>query len=114
MNTTTQKRAKTGGEFGANGDWYEGGKFIATTEQPKGKPAARKARRVQVEPYTWVESDGVAIFGMVGTQAEYIDRYNPKAGIRPNVAGCNYYGSEYHGQPVAALCERFNNGERWV
>jgi hypothetical protein len=30
--TTTQRRAKAGGEYGANGDWYEGGKFIATEE----------------------------------------------------------------------------------
>lgn len=27
----TQKRASVGGERGANGEWYEGGKFIATT-----------------------------------------------------------------------------------
>ena len=34
MNTSTtdQRRAKAGGEYGANGEWYEGGKFIATQE----------------------------------------------------------------------------------
>ena len=26
----TQRRAKAGGEYGSNGEWYEGGKFIAT------------------------------------------------------------------------------------
>lgn len=31
-NTTDQRRAKAGGEYGANGEWYEGGKFIATKE----------------------------------------------------------------------------------
>lgn len=31
-NTTDQRRAKAGGEYGANGEWYEGGKFIATQE----------------------------------------------------------------------------------
>lgn len=30
--TTTQRRAQAGGEIGANGEWYEGGKFIATQE----------------------------------------------------------------------------------
>jgi len=30
--TTDQRRAKAGGEYGANGEWYEGGKFIATKE----------------------------------------------------------------------------------
>lgn len=29
---TSQRRANVGGEFGANGEWYEGGKFIATQE----------------------------------------------------------------------------------
>ena len=29
---TTQQRARVGGELGANGEWYEGGKFIATQE----------------------------------------------------------------------------------
>lgn len=29
---TGQRRAKAGGEYGANGEWYDGGKFIATAE----------------------------------------------------------------------------------
>lgn len=29
-NYTGQRRAKVGGEMGPNGEWYEGGKFIAT------------------------------------------------------------------------------------
>ena len=34
MNTiTTQKRAAKGGEFGANGEFYTGGKFINTVEE---------------------------------------------------------------------------------
>lgn len=37
-----QRRAKAGGEVGANGDWYEGGKFIATQEDTiKSAPPAR-------------------------------------------------------------------------
>lgn len=37
-NDMGQKRAKVGGEFGANGEWYEGGKFIATKDRPKLTP----------------------------------------------------------------------------
>lgn len=33
-----QRRARKGGELGANGEWYEGGKFIATTEAAKSAP----------------------------------------------------------------------------
>lgn len=32
MKTTDQKRAKAGGEYGVNGEWYEGGKFIAAQQ----------------------------------------------------------------------------------
>lgn len=44
MTTTTdandigQRRARAGGERGANGEWYEGGKFIATKDNPKSAP----------------------------------------------------------------------------
>ena len=34
-----QRRAAPGGEVGANGEWYEGGKFIATKDNPKTAPA---------------------------------------------------------------------------
>lgn len=37
-----QRRAKPGGEYGANGEWYEGGKFIATRDNPKSAPQERK------------------------------------------------------------------------
>lgn len=38
-----QRRAKAGGEYGANGDWYEGGKFIATKDSTvKSAPVARR------------------------------------------------------------------------
>lgn len=50
-------RAAKGGQFGANGEWYSGGKFIATTDHPKGCKPARKgcARRVQVGPAEFTE-----------------------------------------------------------
>lgn len=36
-----QKRAAAGGEYGPNGEWYKGGAWIATTEEPKGAPVVR-------------------------------------------------------------------------
>jgi hypothetical protein len=111
-------RAKIGGEFGANGEWYEGGRFINTIpENPKvhgSKP--RKARKVQVEPYVWVVDDRRPIFSIVGTGAEYIDRNDWTKGIRP-YAPCFTNGVMYNGETlenVQALCDRFNAGERWM
>lgn len=42
-----QARAVKGGEFGANGEFYEGGKFLATTEAPK-SISFRKGKLVRV------------------------------------------------------------------
>ncbi|BCQ28725.1 hypothetical protein NK8_69150 (plasmid) [Caballeronia sp. NK8] len=52
---STQRRAKPGGETGANGEWYEGGgKFIATRDNPKRAERSRKAtRKVEIEPRKW-------------------------------------------------------------
>lgn len=43
MTTTNdgQRRAAAGGELGANGEWYEGGKFIATKDNSKSCGAKR-------------------------------------------------------------------------
>ena len=113
--TATQTRAKVGGEVGANGEFYEGGKFLNTVaDKGKGKPAKPKARKVQVEPYVWVVSDRTPIFSMVGAQAGYVDRYAPAKGICPSVAGVAYYGDTFRGVSVAELCARFNAGERWL
>jgi len=116
---TTQKRARIGGETGTNGEFYEGGKFLPSTERPKGKPVKKKPRKVNVEPYVWVTlepgDNRKPILSIVGTGAAYIDRYDWRKGIKPympafqNGVMCNGETLEN----VAALCERFNAGERW-
>ena len=36
--------------------WYEGGKFIATTERAKSSATKKKVTgRVEIEPYVWVD-----------------------------------------------------------
>lgn len=118
---TMTKQAAKGGEVGTNGEFYEGGKFLPSTEQPKkkgSKPA--RARKVNVEPYVWVTlepgDDRRPIFGIVGTGAEYIDRYDWKKGIRP-YAPAFRDGVAFSGETieaVSALCDRFNAGQRWM
>jgi len=55
MNDEVQPRAKAGGEFGPNGEWYEGGAFIATSERTrKGgtmrrEPTAEELERIAAE-----------------------------------------------------------------
>lgn len=116
----TTKRAMKGGQVGANGEWYEGGKFINTIPEngKKEGSTARKPRKVQVEPYTWVidPENRRPIFSIVGTGAVYIDRYTPAKGIMPYEpcfnGGVMYNGTTY--AEIKALCDRYNAGERWM
>lgn len=113
-------RAKKGGEYGANGEWYKGGRFLNTVaENPKkeGSSNSKATRKQQVAPYQWElppTSDHFAIFKIVGTMAAYVDRYNPERGIEPFEPGIRHYGSTFRGHEVADLCEAYNRGERWA
>jgi hypothetical protein len=116
----TTKRAKKGGEYGANGEWYEGGKFINTIPENDKKSGSRKrtARKVQVRPYTWEAGrDGeFPTFAVLGGQAVYVDRYAADEDLRiePFGPGVASYGDEFRGYKVAELCEMWNNGVLWA
>ena len=115
----TTKRAAKGGEFGANGEWYEGGKFINTIPENRKREgsSARRPHKIQIEPYKWVEvtGDEKAIFSIVGTGAGWIDRNDPAKGIEPYMPafrnGVMYNGTTL--EEVQILCDRYNAGERY-
>ena len=114
MAVKTQKRAAKGGEFGANGAWYEGGKFINTIEE-NGKREVKKrskVRKVQVRPYVWVESDKRPLYQMVGFYAQWIDSYQPEKGMKPFMP--NWKNGRDPGMTLEecqAACDRYNAGE---
>lgn len=117
----TTKRAKKGGEIGANGEFYEGGKFINTIPENGKKEGSikRKPRKVQIEPYVWVtvEEFKRTLFSLVGTYAEYIDRRDWTKGIKPFLPFLNSpgaYGKEFTVEEVQQMCDRFNAGERFM
>lgn len=116
----TQRRAAPGGEIGANGDFYEGGKFIATKDRPKGKPQPRKPRKYEIENYVWVTEapDGyLPIWPMLAgvhpynrarkefspnyNYLELFERQNPEADARS-------FAFETMKQ-----IDAFNSGNRW-
>jgi len=114
-------RAKQGGEFVANGEFYKGGRFLNTiADNPKksgSRPAAGKLRKREVAPYVWEmqpSHDAVAIFSIVGTQAGYVDRYADELTIEPHAAGVAAYGPTAYGYDVAELCTLWNDGQRWI
>ena len=120
MTVKTQKRATKGGEFGANGEWYEGGKFINTVEQNAKRHGSRtkQAGKQEIAPYQWEVSptgsmslyrqfagawgrveNGVAVFSY-GNDTERLDHV------------LAYYGKTK--AQAQAMLDRWNNGERWL
>ena len=121
------KRAPKGGAYGANGEWYEGGRFINTIPENNKKSGSRKRtnRKVEIFPYRWVSATEVPeghfrIFEIVGTIAGYIR--NERGGIddsenfpiEPYEPGCRHYGWTHKGHCVDDLCEMWNRGERFA
>jgi hypothetical protein len=115
---TMTTRAAKGGEFGANGQWYDGGRFINTIAEndKKSGSRSRKIGKRQVGPYKWEMQPfpgAKAIFSLtVGSGAMIIDEQTiaPVARLFPN-------GVAYNGETIEecqALCDKFNRGERWI
>lgn len=107
-----QQRAKAGGEIGANGEFYEGGKFIATTDHAKRKAAAKRATgRQQVAPGNWE----VPPTGMRSLYARWsglwVNGGNGTVMLNPG-ANADYFGADQL-QQAADAATKYNNGERW-
>lgn len=114
----TQRAAK-GGQIGANGEWYEGGKFINTIPENGKKEGSRrsKPRKVEIEPYVWVyppEGRTQSIYRAVAGIYGSVD----KAGVMQLRTDDRLPGTlQYFKttlEEVQALIARYNAGERWV
>ena len=109
------KRAAKGGELGANGEWYEGGKFINTIPENKKREGStpRKARKVEIEPYVWVldPMDGThSIYRkLAGIHGKVI---NGVMVINTTEAVLRWTGDTI--EQVQSLAARYNAGERWM
>lgn len=114
---TTNKRAAKGGEFGANGEWYEGGKFINTVPENKKREGSnqRGTGKQEIAPYTWeIAPEGkkslyrqfAGVFGRVvdGVAVLRTDEQLPQT--------CRYYGVSM--EQAEELISRWNAGERWM
>lgn len=110
------KRAARGGEIGTNGEFYEGGKFLPSTEQPKRKGSRPKpAGKREIEPFVWVvpPAEGLrSIFAdMAGTFAKY-DHASKTLTFAASDQTLRFYGESR--ERCEALIARFNAGERWT
>lgn len=103
-------QAKKGGEIGANGEFYKGGAFIATTDRPKGQPTKKykSTGKQLIDYYTWgipEDSEMKSIFGYV--QGVFAHCHTGEI---------NYTAIEFYGvnpKQIESLVARFQAGERW-
>lgn len=114
METTTHSRAKKGGEIGANGEWYEGGKFIATTQEAKKhKVRLASSRKVQVGLNQWVpDREGFLPLWQSLSGVEVYQRQFDKFSFNHSLRGENYASADAIDQRVAYI-RQYNDGRRW-
>jgi len=112
---TGQRRAKPGGEYGENGEWYEGGKFIANTNRPKGKPSKYKStgrQQVGLDEWTSPPESGPDVYLMAvfpqlsGTEVRNDDG---SFSLNPNIK-TDRLGTKQERQ---AKIDLWNQGARW-
>jgi hypothetical protein len=115
MSNTTQRRAVEGGEFGANGEWYEGGKFINTVAKNAKKEVNRYAsiRKQEIAPYVYeVLPDGFVSLYRQLAGVEIPNRANGTFSFNPNLR--NEYATPEAIARRTANIAAFNAGERMV
>jgi len=112
MNVTN--RAKKGGQVGINGEFYEGGKFLPSTERPKGKPVEKTGKQ-EIEPYKWeVAPEGKTsiykqIAGTIGSVRNGVAELRTDDRLH---ATLSYYGVTL--TKAQELVDSYNAGGRWV
>lgn len=109
-----QKRAKTGGEIGTNGEFYQGGEFLPTTELASRHRAkvAPKARKEKIAQYVFdfAPEGHRAIFqGIAGIFATL---RNGKMVVAASEQTFTYYNR--NPADIQALCDKWNDGEFWA
>jgi hypothetical protein len=124
--------AQKGGEYGVNGEFYQGGQFLPESEDTiKGaqKIIVRQGTKKEIAPYTWDNAPAdnmLSIYDRVNhfscdnrRECEYIKGQGFKGlqlepFAKEQMTDCNgqYMGDEWYNF-ISDLCNRFNTGERW-
>ena len=107
------KRAANGGEVGANGEFYEGGKFINTVPENRKREGSKPkgSGKQEIAPYVWevapkgmrsVYRQFAGVFGKV---------YGDKAIFNCSEQTLNYFRTTR--EEAQNIIDRWNAGERW-
>ena len=109
-----QARAKIGGEVGTNGEFYEGGKFLPSTERPKRTGRSKGTGKREIEPYVWVVAPSENHRSIFRAIAGVFGRYDDLT--KTLVFAASDQTLAFYAANVAKihdLIARFNAGERW-
>lgn len=112
-----QRRAKRGGEFGANGEFYEGGKFINTTpENAKRYGSTPKGTRKQeIEPYRWEyppTENATSLFRKIAGILAKFNREENRFEFSASAQTLAYMGMSR--TEAERLIRLYNEGTRWI
>lgn len=121
-------QARKGGQYGKNGEWYEGGQFLPSSETTvKGEFARAKAekqakpRKQEIAPYKWEVSEKKSIWKQcaVGVYTKFTKTdYSKETGSQGYlelIEDRNWDGfSQEFFDGLNNLIEMWNNGERWI
>lgn len=115
-----QRRAKRGGQQGTNGEWYEGGKFLPSTQRPKRAPVRSQGTgRVEIAPREWASPlTGMrAIYPLLTNIFQIAARDASGAVSQFGDWDNNTYAQAAQmddAQGRVDLRDRWNAGERWT
>lgn len=116
---TEQRRAKAGGEIGANGEFYEGGKFIATKEDRiKRSPEPRKPSRgweIDNRVFTHDRPDGyLPIYPLLGgIHTREGEQFRARQEYLDGMRRCHPDMDSGWESGQLALIDAWNAGKRW-
>ena len=99
-------QAPKGGCIGVNGEFYEGGKFLPSTEKPKRHGSRKLTGKQEIEPYVWslppagYDSIYEALRGMVDVN------------FNLNNVAIDYYQED--ASAVKSYADLYKSGWRWI
>lgn len=109
-------RADKGGQVGVNGATYQGGQFLPSTQTEKGAHKSRKAKktgRMKIGPDEWAIPELENVASLYAQFIVFVSPWDLKEGrITVNAEAARYYG--HTPAEIAALAQRWLNGERWI
>lgn len=112
------KRAPKGGAYGANGEWYEGGKFINTIKENRKKEGSkpRGMGKQEIAPYTWEVPPAAGMRSLyrqfAGIFGKVIDGVAILRSDDQIETTLTYYGTTR--EQAQDMIDRWNAGERWI